>query len=528
MSGWLDDVLGGYLDRVGEREFDAAFLALLKGAGYSNVHLLHGAYEFGKDFIGRKDGVQHAFQTKAGDIGLAAWRLIRAQVEEMLWNDIAHPDFDAKVERRAVLVTTGRLVGGAAADAQQYSRSLAQRRVTGPDAPAPFEVWDREALLALMGSTPAISLNGWTEEPLAALLGLLADATRRQLTSRGIERATRSWVGGDLHRASLAAAVVGNRLAETGRPDLAVAAGCCLLRAAAVAAHDGDDAAGVAFDAGRRLVDVYASTVVEASAMVIEDPEGLVRVGVELFGAVGYRVRCSVMAESLGLLGLLRMEEGDADGAGGIVDQLVRFLGAQPGAAQPVSDRWAVSLIPPALLLRRTHPDVLVRWLEDVVVWVCDHHVRTPGLASVYAEPADEVRYLVGGPFEHVDLPRRRASYLATVLLDLAAVLELPELYRDAFNDFAAVDIATPVLEPLDEPGQYLFDGSGLVLEANVDFDEDHNFGLSWRAAVHHRRAPASYALQRAGRSWELLLVSMVLRDRHFLPVIRQLAGLPE
>ncbi len=125
-------------------------------------------------------------------------------------------------------------------------------------------------------------------------------------------------------------------------------------------------------------------------------------------------------------------------------------------------------------------------------------------------------------------LPRRRASYLATVLLDLAAVLELPDLYRDAFNDLAAVDIATPALEPLDEPGQYLFDRSGLAFEANVDFDEDHDFSSSWRAAVHHRRAPVSYALQRAGRGWELLAVSMVLRDRHLLPVMRELDGLPE
>jgi len=45
---------------------------------------------------------------------------------------------------------------------------------------------------------------------------------------------------------------------------------------------------------------------------------------------------------------------------------------------------------------------------------------------------------------------------------------------------------------------------------------------------VHHRRAPVSYALQRAGRGWELLAVSMVLRDRHLLPVMRELDGLPE
>src|SRR5688500_5881364 len=124
MSGWLDDVLGAYLDAVSEREFDGAFLALLASAGFSNIHLIHGAYEFGKDFIARRDGVQYGLQTKAGDIGLAPWRSIRSQIEEILWNDIAHPDFDVGLERRAVLVTTGRLIGGAAADAQQYASTL--------------------------------------------------------------------------------------------------------------------------------------------------------------------------------------------------------------------------------------------------------------------------------------------------------------------------------------------------------------------------------------------------------------------
>lgn len=94
MSGWLDDVLGGYLDTVAERAFDGPFLAYLSATGFADVHLLHGAYEFGKDFIAKRDGQQWAFQTKAGDLGLSAWRGVRSQVDEMLWNDIAHPAFD--------------------------------------------------------------------------------------------------------------------------------------------------------------------------------------------------------------------------------------------------------------------------------------------------------------------------------------------------------------------------------------------------------------------------------------------------
>jgi hypothetical protein len=138
-----------------------------------------------------------------------------------------------------------------------------------------------------------------------------------------------------------------------------------------------------------------------------------------------------------------------------------------------------------------------------------------------------EVRYLLGDPYEHIGLDRRTQSYLATIVLDLASVLEVPTLYGDAFNDFTAVDIAFPAVEPLDEPGQYVHDGTGVVAEANVRFDEDPDLQAAWTTAAHHRRAVASYTLQRAGRSWELMAVGLLLRDRHHLSVTRELAGLP-
>lgn len=524
MNGWLDDVLGAYLDTVSEREFDAAFLALLKAIGYTNVHLIHGVFEFGKDFVAQRDGIQFGFQSKAGDINLGAWRSIRPQIEEILWNDIAHPDFDQDADRRAVLVTTGRLVGGAAADAQQYNEKLRKRMSSPPE--ASFEVWDRELLMSLIQLSPAISLNGWTEGALLELLGLLADSSRRQLTARVVERATRAWIGSDLNRTTLATALVGNRLLGTGRPDLAMTAAASLMRAGAIQLHDGDHRdAWTALTAGRELYNAYGTALIEDLASVIDDPTELVHVGNEILSGVMYPVRCSLVLQTLGLLGLLRHEEGDDDAASDFVGRLERFVTTQPGAAHPISDVWAASLIPAAILLRRGGSNALVPWLERVVVWICDHHFKAPGLANVYAEPSDEVRYLIGEAFEHVDVPRRRSSYLATIVLDLASTLELPELFRDAFNDFTAVDLAFPVIEPDDQPGQYLFEGSALASEPNATFDEHHDFTTSWQSAVHHRRAPASYLLQRVGRSWDLLAIATALRDRHFLASTRHLAA---
>src|SRR5438445_174588 len=143
----LEDIIGGYLDTLEEREFDAPFIGLLRANGYFDIHFLHGAFEFGKDFIAKKqvEGrvLQFAFQTKAGNIDLNAWRAGRQQVDDMRMTGVAHPSFDAGLPRAAVFVTTGKLVGAAAVNAQEYARFLAERGEPG------FEVWDREDLIHL-------------------------------------------------------------------------------------------------------------------------------------------------------------------------------------------------------------------------------------------------------------------------------------------------------------------------------------------------------------------------------------------
>ena len=73
----LAAVVEHFLDRVTERDFDAPFIALLRKLGFTDIHYLHGQYEFGKDFIGHKtEGgqvFQFVFQSKAGDLKLGDW-----------------------------------------------------------------------------------------------------------------------------------------------------------------------------------------------------------------------------------------------------------------------------------------------------------------------------------------------------------------------------------------------------------------------------------------------------------------------
>ena len=129
----LRDVVAVFLDTASEREFDAPLLALLSARDFTDVHFLHGGFEFGKDCIAKglkspgKDvgsgepssWILHQFgiQSKAGDMGLPAWRDVRAQLDEARLDDLAHPSFDTTLPRAAILVLTGRLRGSARSSA---------------------------------------------------------------------------------------------------------------------------------------------------------------------------------------------------------------------------------------------------------------------------------------------------------------------------------------------------------------------------------------------------------------------------
>lgn len=153
----IADVIGDYLDSLEEREFDGPFMALLRSLGFRDIHFLHGNFEFGKDFIAKRydqDGpAQFLFQTKAGNIALADWGACRVQIDMLRTNSLAHPAFDQGMPRKAVFVTTGRLVGGAALAAQEYAEHIAELGEAG------FSTWDRETLVESIADAPEVGLG---------------------------------------------------------------------------------------------------------------------------------------------------------------------------------------------------------------------------------------------------------------------------------------------------------------------------------------------------------------------------------
>ena len=159
----------------------------------------------------------------------------------------------------------------------------------------------------------------------------------------------------------------------------------------------------------------------------------------------------------MALHGLLLIDE-NRDEHIRVTDFLKRFVLGNPGTSHPISDHWAASLAPTALLLWiKGHKSDVEALLKRVIKWVGDRYEQDKlGLAEPYATPEEEVKYLLGNPFEHISISRRSVSYIASVVLDLASALKLAAVYDLARNDFLAVDAMPALVESPDSPGQFL------------------------------------------------------------------------
>jgi len=237
---------------------------------------------------------------------------------------------------------------------------------------------------------------------------------------------------------------------------------------------------------------------------------------------VTYSVRCTRLIEILSLFALWqRQTQGEANED--LVRWLRTFVADQPGCAHPLSDRHAVSIIPIAVVLADQR-DLLAEWLRDLVRWTADRYDDDLlGLAATHAEPQEEVEYLLS-MFEHIDQPKRRESYLAAVILDLASILELGDVYDDARNDFLAVKLIPELLHVANTVGQYHVDGDDLEHEANPPYRDSWDGVVDGVTAPHLNPATPLW-LERHGRAWEQIAVYTMLRNRHEPSLVRRLAA---
>lgn len=514
MSSFLDDAVAAFLDSVSERAFDEPLMALLRAEGYTRVVFSHGSREFGKDVFAQRDGAQWAFQSKVGNIGQSDWERLEGQLRMLRLSDYAGPAFDTSVPRRPVLVTTGRLVGNAPLLASEYNRQARERNE--PE----LETWERDELLSRLSGNPESVLRSQVDGPLLTALG---EVERGRAMMASVETFSRRWDEFDPVRLAsvgvIEASLIAEALARNERVDLACHLALCFVTRAWSSGVP-QDAAVTCADAGWHLFEAYALQLWERCDERSLRTGGFMGEGQAAW--ITYPVRCMRVAELVGLLWLrLRQRDEEQAKLDEVAEWLAQLVYRQPGAAHPVGDRFAVSLVPPTLVLNRHKPRASKRLLEKTAVWTCDRYEGTGfGLAGPYASETEEVDRLIGGLFEHVPLrSKRRQSLIAAMCLDLAGLCGYARLYEDIRNDFLAVRLIPAILRSAQSLDQYRLTGSENRFELNPSFpdvlDKESFSGLP-----HHADDDSRLLLAELDRPLDLLAVSSSLRDRYFCGAI--------
>jgi len=435
----LRDVVGTFLDTLTERQFDGPLLALLAARGFTDVHFIHGQFEFGKDVVAKKADPatgtvrQYVIQSKAGDIGQHEWRAVRPQLEECEYNTLGHPSFDASLPRVAVLVTTGRLKGSAPSDATEYKKSVAARGL------ADLEIWERPDLVEWMCDDPTVGVAG--EAVQVDLLAMVTSILGPGVTERRIEGYARRWLppAGNATMAALEAAILINALVRVRRLDLGVSVALQLFRATE---QDGHAPGGLAEAARRLLVDLCTG-VVDQVEPLLADPLDLARHTMSLMALVTYPVVCCRVLEAAALgLALARDARDVAEAAH--FEKVLMAVAQQPGSARPPSDLFAASVIVATVMLTTVRPSAAEEYLGRVARWLLDRHdddLGGLGLASVAEDEETTTARLLGGALASTTLERRTSSYLATAVMDLALLLGTEDLYEALRDNLTALRI---------------------------------------------------------------------------------------
>ena len=293
-------------------------------------------------------------------------RAIRSKLEECEYNTRAHPNFDEDLPRVAVLVTTGRLKGSAAVDAQEFRKACEKRGL------ADLEVWDRSTLLDWLCLDPSLGLTEIRVQD--DLVALLTSVARRTVTEPSLERHSRQWLTGDdnrhrLARASIETSLICTELVTVRRLDLAALTALHLYRAAWVPLSAEAGSATVS-NASLRLFVSYATQLLDQTVPLLSNPKHLADTVMDAGYVITYPATCSRLAEVFALLALLS-ESGVSARAANAVATLASD---HPGTARPPSDHFAASLVPLVVVLVRHDREAAVQFMRKVSIWLLDRH----------------------------------------------------------------------------------------------------------------------------------------------------------
>ena len=523
----LRNVLEDYLSSLVERDLDYPIIALLQAMGFFDIHLTHGSVEFGKDFIAKRveENIeyQYAIQSKKGDINQELWRnKIRGQVEEAIVTNLSHPQFDTNLPRKAVLATTGRLIGNARLASQEFkSKLIAEGKVSD------LEFWEKEQFAQFseqFGFTAFhVTVKGLTG--LGQFYLTYSKAIQGMLSDREIEEFSRLWIDDALNfhtrifRASIEAEVISAKLLEKGHYYEAITTYLSLARLVMMVTYESDESFvknilnDIVNDRITSLCRVFLDELSSQWAAAEKDFLRVCGPG-SSFPMLNYPVWCARVLELAGLYFILTPDQAEKER---MIGFLIEFIEREQGAGHIPSDRYSVSMVWPTLaLLKCGKNDVATDFVKRAMVWLCDRVEEGWGLAEYDATEVEESTILLGYPFDFIHGRKKSSSYLATVLTDLAAFMGNKEFYGDCFNDIEACEFGYTYWQVPDTKAVFTIESEEVLTYANIPHQEELTSFDDLTYAAHIKNEPSSFEIANKTSSRALVLLSVLLKDRYF------------
>jgi hypothetical protein len=501
----------------------------VKAMGFYDIHFTHGGVEFGKDFIAKRVDVgveyQYAIQSKKGDINQALWRNeVRGQLEEAVVSDLSHPQFRTDLPRKAILVTTGRLSGNARLASQEFKTKLkAENRI--------HEVlfWEHEQLaqfaeefgFAGIHQNTATGVTDFAQFYLAygkALAGTLSETE--------IEEFSRLWLNETIDfrkrilRASIEAEIIATKLIENGHLYEAITTYLSLSRLVMLVTYETDDPFVLdildeitrtkLYPLSRLFCNEFRSRWEAADRSLLhlcfkESPLPM----------VNYLVWCARVLEIGALYAFLSKDDQERQEA---IALLSNFALNEEGCGHIPGDRHAVSIGWATLaLIGVGDDDIAIALIRRAAIWLCDRVEKGFGIGRYESDAYEETAILLGYPFDAVKVERNRCSFLATMIVDLAAFIGEKELYADLVNDFEACEIVYNYWQFPNTASIFTIDNRECMNYPNIPHkysldDEFDNFNY----AEHIKHEPDSFAITSKAGPRSLMLLSLLLKDRYF------------
>jgi hypothetical protein len=232
------------------------------------------------------------------------------------------------------------------------------------------------------------------------------------------------------------------------------------------------------------------------------------------FPVANYLVWCARVIEITSLYFFLTNDQDEKDQA---IAFLTEFIEKEEGCGHIPADRYTITTAWATLaLLKAGKVDEAINFVKRNVIWLCDRVDNGFGLAHYDAEEYEETAYLVGYPFEAIDIKRNQSSYLATALADLAAFIGNQDFYADVINDIEASEVAYNYWQLPDTAAILTIETKEILFYPN----NPHQFSLThfeeYSYAEHIKHEPTSYQITEKLGTNSLILLSVLLKDRYF------------